>query len=157
MAEIAGTCCMHCLQCALLAMQSEQTMAEQEAALGQLRDQLTEVRASHAQLEQALAASTAESQATIEALRSSMACASSEALELAQRRCAAQLREPASLTLFCPPAGLVDTFKTLNALKPGEGVVVLKSEAVAGVPDLTTLVSSWAVVELRLHGPCVHE
>ena len=97
-------------------------MAEQEAALGQLRDQLTEVRASHAQLEQALAASTAESQATIEALRSSMACASSEALELAQRRCAAQLHEPASLTLLCPPAGLVDTIKTLNALKPGEGL-----------------------------------
>lgn len=77
---------MPCHQSALLAMQSEQTMAEQEAALVQLRQELTELRASSAQLEQALAASTAESQATIEALRNSMACASSEALELAQRR-----------------------------------------------------------------------
>ncbi|CAL5218500.1 g186 [Coccomyxa viridis] len=55
------------------------------------RDQLTEVRASHTQLEQALAASTAESQATNEALRSFMACASSEALELAPRRCTQEL------------------------------------------------------------------
>ena len=85
-----------------LAMQSEQTMAEQEAALGQLRDQLTEVRASHAQLEQALASSTAESQATIEALRSSMACASSEALELAQRRYTPQLLWPASPCFLAP-------------------------------------------------------
>ena len=71
-------------------MQSEQTMAEQEAALERLRAELAELGASSARLEQALAASTAESQATIEALRSSMACASSEALELAQRRHAQQ-------------------------------------------------------------------
>ena len=106
--EVAIPIYMHCLQRAVLAMQSEQTMAEQEAALGQLREQLTEVRASHAQLEQALAASTAESQATIEALRSSMACASSEALELAQRRCAPQLLQSPCLSCLAPPAGLSD-------------------------------------------------
>ena len=74
-------------------MQSEQTMAEQEAGLEQLREQLAEIRASRAQLENALAASAAESQATIAALKASMACASSEALDLAQRR-----RAPSWLT-----------------------------------------------------------
>lgn len=62
-------------------------MAEQEAKLEALQDQLTEARAAHAGLERALAASSAESAATIAALRASMENASSEALDLAQRRC----------------------------------------------------------------------
>ena len=84
--SIVGLPYMRCRQCTSLDVQSEQTMVEQELALEQLRGQLTELLASNAQLEQALAASTAESHATIETLKSSMACASSEALELARRR-----------------------------------------------------------------------
>ena len=68
-------------------------MAEQEARLEHLQDQLQEARAAHAELERALAASSAESAATIAALKASMQCANSEALELAQRRHATYLTE----------------------------------------------------------------
>jgi hypothetical protein len=71
-------------------------MTEQEARLEQLQDQLQAARAYHAELERALAASTAESAATIAALKSSMQCASSEALELAQRRHATYMTEQQS-------------------------------------------------------------
>ena len=61
-------------------------MAEQEAKLDHLTEELTGLAAENAQLEQALAASTSDSEATIAALKSSVECATSEALELATRR-----------------------------------------------------------------------
>ena len=61
-------------------------MAEQEAALALAREQASELRASRAQLERALAASTAESAATIGALKASMQQQTAEALELEQLR-----------------------------------------------------------------------
>ena len=67
-------------------VQSEQTMAEQEAQLQQAQEQLQELHASEAQLQRALEASTAESAATIAVLKATMESASSEALELEQRR-----------------------------------------------------------------------
>lgn len=69
-----------------VSVQSEQTMAEQEAKLEQLTEELTGLKAQNAQLERALAASTSDSEATIAALKSSVECATSEAMELAKRR-----------------------------------------------------------------------
>ena len=70
----------------LFSGQSEQTMAEQEARLQQAQEQLQELQAAQAQLQQALEASSAESTATIAALKATMECASTEAIELEQRR-----------------------------------------------------------------------
>ena len=67
-------------------VQSEQTMAEQEARLQQAQEQLQELHALEAQLQRALEASTAESVATIAVLKATMESASTEALELEQRR-----------------------------------------------------------------------
>ena len=61
-------------------------MAEQEARLQQAQEQLQELQAAQAQLQQALEASSAESTATIAALKATMECASTEAIELEQRR-----------------------------------------------------------------------
>ena len=61
-------------------------MAEQEASLAVLREQASELRAARAQLERALAASTAESAATIGALKASMQRQTADALELEQLR-----------------------------------------------------------------------
>lgn len=69
-------------------MQTEATVAEQEAALALAREQASEQRAARAQLERALAASTAEAAATIGALKASMQQQTAEALELEQLRCA---------------------------------------------------------------------
>lgn len=61
-------------------------MAEQEVKLEQLTEELKGLTAENAQLKRALADSTSESEATIAALKSSMECATSEAIDLAERR-----------------------------------------------------------------------
>jgi len=69
-------------------MQTEATVAEQESALAMAREQASEMRAARAQLERALAASTAEAAATIGALKASLEQHTAQALELEQQRCA---------------------------------------------------------------------
>lgn len=69
-------------------------MAEQEAALALAREQASELRAARAQLERALAASTAEAAATIGALKASMQQQTAEVLELEQLRWAHSLACP---------------------------------------------------------------
>ncbi|CAL8470378.1 g9920 [Coccomyxa elongata] len=69
-----------------LRTRTEATVAEQEAALALAREQASEQRAARAQLERALAASTAEAAATIGALKASMQQQTAEALELEQLR-----------------------------------------------------------------------
>ncbi|BDA44416.1 probable Kinesin-like protein KIN-12E [Coccomyxa sp. Obi] len=69
-----------------LRARTEATVAEQEAALALAREQASELRAARAQLERALAASTAEAAATIGALKASMQQQTAEALELEQLR-----------------------------------------------------------------------
>lgn len=61
-------------------------MAEQEGTLALMREQASELRAARAQLERALAASTAEAAATIGALKASMERQTADALELEQLR-----------------------------------------------------------------------
>ena len=90
-------------------VQSEQTMAEQEARLQQAQEQLQEVRASEAQLQWAPEASMVESAATIAVLKATMESASTEALELEQRRHVStghELRVTSSLWSAPPVNGL---------------------------------------------------
>ncbi|KAK9915787.1 hypothetical protein WJX75_004111 [Coccomyxa subellipsoidea] len=69
-----------------LRARTEATVAEQEGTLALMREQASELRAARAQLERALAASTAEAAATIGALKASMERQTADALELEQLR-----------------------------------------------------------------------
>lgn len=79
--------------------QTEATVAEQESALALAREQASELRAARAQLERALAASTAEAAATIGALKASVEQHTAQALELEQQRCALANSEHSSTSI----------------------------------------------------------
>ena len=76
----------HQLRALLSPVQSEQTMAEQEARLQQAQEQLQELHALEAQLQRRWKPAPLRAWPTIAVLKATMESASTEALELEQRR-----------------------------------------------------------------------